>query len=71
MSNIEQDSGLSDTTGIVESKKSEASKTQLELFSKDFPEFVNELNQLNLDEVTPMQALVKMKKWQLGLKQGD
>lgn len=71
LSNIDQDSGLSNTTGIVENKKSEVSKPQLELFSKDFPEFVNELNQLNLDEVTPMQALVKMKKWQLGLKESD
>jgi len=71
LSNIEQDSGLNNTAGIVEDKKSEVSKKQLELFPRDFPEFVKELNQLNLDEITPMQALVKMKKWQLGLKQGD
>ena len=40
------------------------SKKNLEVFSRAFPDFVNELNQLDLDEVTPMQALVKMKKWQ-------
>ena len=49
----------------------EASKKQLELFSYNLNGFIDELKDLDLDQITPIQALIKMKKWQLDLRKND
>ena len=70
-SKLNQNIDANDLTEYLNVERWEGDKNQLELFPSFLTGFVDEVKELDLDQLTPIDALVKMKQWQLGLKDGN
>jgi len=66
-----QNIDINDLTEDLSVGYREGAKNQLEFPPLFLTGFVDELKELDLDQVTPIDALVKIKQWQLGLKDNN
>jgi hypothetical protein len=55
----------------ADGEKKTVASSQLDLFPQAVAPFANELKRMNLSQVTPLQALLKLNEWQENLRRED
>ena len=58
-------------TTAADGEKKTVASSQLDLFPQAVAPFANELKRMNLSQVTPLQALLKLNEWQENLRRED